>query len=67
MICKLTKKNSTFAFRKSSKQNDTMKKGLKDLLKLVIVIAVLCIFVYLYPKRIPKSKNRCTSGLWAAV
>ena len=63
MICKLTKKNSTFAFRKSSKQNDTMKKGLKDLIKLVIVIVVLCAFVYLYPEENPEIKKQMYFGV----
>jgi hypothetical protein len=40
-----------------------MKKGLKDLLKLVIVIAVLCIFVYLYPEENPEIKKQMYFGV----
>ena len=40
-----------------------MGKGLKDLIKLVIVIVVLCAFVYLYPEENPEIKKQMYFGV----
>lgn len=40
-----------------------MKDGLKDLLKLVIVCAVLCVFVYIYPVENPTDKRDMYYGV----
>lgn len=40
-----------------------MKEGLKDLLKLIIVCAVLCTFVYIYPVEDPAEKRDMYYGV----
>lgn len=40
-----------------------MKEGLKDLLRLIIVLVVLCVFVYVYPVDDPATKREMYFGV----
>lgn len=40
-----------------------MKEGLKDLLRLIIVCVVLCVFVYIYPIEDPSQKRDMYYGV----
>ncbi|MCQ2263676.1 MAG: hypothetical protein MJZ70_05275 [Bacteroidales bacterium] len=40
-----------------------MKEGLKDLLRLIIVVVVLCVFVYIYPEENPETKRELYYGV----
>lgn len=40
-----------------------MKEGLKNLLRLIIVVVVLCVFVYIYPEENPETKRELYYGV----